>query len=160
MLLGQRDHATQLRRWRRLPGWRPPVGRERLGVDPGRVLGRHGLPELQQAGAELLEDPSGDALALAGQAEQQVLGADAVVAEPVGLPGEVDRVLGALGDAHRRPRHPGQARAGPRRARTAVTRALPSKATPSRYSTAATTPTSKGATPLAVCSRLTTTSAT
>jgi hypothetical protein len=44
----------------------------------------------------------GDALALARQTEQQVLGADVVVREPAGLPlGIGDRVLGTLGHAHR-----------------------------------------------------------
>jgi hypothetical protein len=85
-----------------LPGRRSPVGRERLGVDPGRVLGGHRLPELKEAGAELLEDPGGEALTLVGQAEQQVLGADAVVADQAGLLlGVQDRALGRLGHAHR-----------------------------------------------------------
>ena len=70
MLPGQRDHPTKARRRRRLPGRRPPVGRERLRVDTGRVPGHHCLTELQQAAAELLEDPGGDAFAFAGQAEE------------------------------------------------------------------------------------------
>ena len=45
---------------------------------PGRGLGGHRLPQLQEAGTELLEDPGGDAFALAGQAQQQVLGAEPV----------------------------------------------------------------------------------
>jgi hypothetical protein len=45
-----------------------PIRRERLRIDPGRVLGGHGLLELDEAGAEVLEDSGGDALALAGQA--------------------------------------------------------------------------------------------
>jgi hypothetical protein len=66
-------------RRRRLPGRRPPVGREWLRVDSRRVLGRHGLPELQQAGAEVLQDPGGDAFTFARQTQQQILGAEAVV---------------------------------------------------------------------------------
>ena len=41
----------------------------------------HGLADAVQVGAELLQDLGGDALALADQAEQDVLGADVVVAE-------------------------------------------------------------------------------
>jgi len=48
---------------------------------------------------------------------------------------------------------------GLRRASNAARKAPPRRAIPSRYSTAAATPTSKGASPVAVCSTLTTTSA-
>jgi hypothetical protein len=59
---------------------------------------------------------SSQALLVTEQPEQQVLGADAVVAEPAGLLlGLQDRALGRLGDAHR-PTSSGRLRP-PRRAR-------------------------------------------
>ena len=54
------------------------------------------LADPRQVGAELHEDLGGDALALADQAQQDVLGADVVVAELQGLPqGELQHLLGA-----------------------------------------------------------------
>jgi hypothetical protein len=51
---------------------------------------------------QLAEGGHGEAFLVAEQPEQQVLGADAVVAEPAGLLlGVVNRTLGGLGDAHR-----------------------------------------------------------
>ena len=50
--------------------------------------------------AELSQHPPGDALRLAEQAEQQVLGADVVVAQETGLVlGEHDRMTGPWGEA-------------------------------------------------------------
>jgi len=52
--------------------------------------------------SQLAEGGHGQALLVAEQPEQQVFGADAVVAEPPGLLlGIQDRALGRLGDAHR-----------------------------------------------------------
>src|SRR5581483_6232492 len=51
---------------------------------PGEQLD-DGLPNAVQVGAELLEDLGGDPLALADEAEQDVLGPDVVVAELEGL---------------------------------------------------------------------------
>src|SRR5215216_6652663 len=87
MLPGQGEHPAQAGPGRRLPQRRPQLRRQRLGVDPGAVQGDHGLPELEEAGADLLEDVGGDAVALAGQAEQQVLGADPVLLQLPGLAG-------------------------------------------------------------------------
>ena len=54
------------------------------------------MADLVQVDAERLEDAGGDALALADEAEQQVLGADVVVAEAAGLVDrELDDPLGA-----------------------------------------------------------------
>ena len=51
---------------------------------------------LLEADAEALEHAGGDALALAHEAEQQVLGADVVVVEPARLvDGQLDDLLGA-----------------------------------------------------------------
>jgi hypothetical protein len=70
---------------------------------------------------QLAEGGHGQALLVAEQREQQVLGADAVVAEPTGLLlGVQDRALGTLGDAHRRP--PRVASGGPRRIRLSAER--------------------------------------
>ena len=68
----------------------------------GRRAGRRALrqdaddlvADLVQVHAERLEDAGGDALALADEAQQQVLRADVVVAEPAGLvDGELDHAL-------------------------------------------------------------------
>ena len=51
---------------------------------------------------QLAESGHREALVIVEQAEQQVLGADAVMAEPAGLPlGLGDSVLGRIGHAHR-----------------------------------------------------------
>ena len=56
----------------------------------------HGLADAVEVGAELLQDLRGDALALADQAEQDVLGADVVVAELQRLAErELEDLLGA-----------------------------------------------------------------
>jgi hypothetical protein len=65
---------------------------------PSRILGRHRLPQLQEAGAKLLEDPGGDTLTLAGQAEQQMLGAEPVVVQAHRLaPRQAEHQRGGLG---------------------------------------------------------------
>ena len=52
------------------------------------------MADLVEVDAERLEDAGGDALALADEAEQQVLRADVVVAEPAGLvDGQLDDAL-------------------------------------------------------------------
>ena len=54
------------------------------------------MADLVQVDAERLQHARGDALALADQAEQQVLGADVVVVEPARLvDGQLDHALGA-----------------------------------------------------------------
>ena len=56
----------------------------------------HLVANLVQVDAQALEHAGGDALALADQAEQQVLGADVVVAQPPRLvDGQLDDLLGA-----------------------------------------------------------------
>src|SRR5205085_500390 len=58
-----------------------------------------GLTHAVQIRAELLQDLGGDALALADQAEQDVLGADVVVTELQGLAeGELQDLLRARGE--------------------------------------------------------------
>ena len=58
------------------------------------------VADLVEVDAERLEDAGGDALALADEAEEQVLRADVVVAEAAGLvDGELDDALGARGQA-------------------------------------------------------------
>ena len=69
-----------------------------LGAGPGgRALGQDLddlVADLVQVHAEALQDAGGDPLALADQAEEQVLGADVVVAEPARLvDGQLDDVL-------------------------------------------------------------------
>src|SRR5438270_149631 len=55
-------------------------------------------PDLLQVGAEVLQDVGRDALALDQQAQQQVLGADVVVAHPAGfLEGDLDDLLDPAG---------------------------------------------------------------
>ena len=67
----------------------------RLGEDADDLVAH-----LVEVDAEALEHAGGDALALADQAEQQVLGADVVVAQPARLvDGELDDLLGARGQA-------------------------------------------------------------
>ena len=64
------------------------------------------VADLVEVDAEALEDARGDALALADQAQQQMLGADVVVAEAAGLVDrELDDALGARasGRPRRRP---------------------------------------------------------
>ena len=61
------------------------AGRRALRQDPDDLVA-----DLVEVDAERLEDAGGDALALADEAQEQVLGADVVVAEPAGL---VDREL-------------------------------------------------------------------
>ena len=61
------------------------------------------MADLVQVDAEALEDAGGDALALAHEAEQQVLRADVVVAEAAGL---VDRQLDDALGAGVRPTSP------------------------------------------------------
>ena len=71
------------------PGRRP--GRRALGQDADDLVA-----DLVQVHAQRLEDAGGDALALADEAEEQVLRADVVVAEAAGLvDGELDDALGA-----------------------------------------------------------------
>ena len=54
------------------------------------------MADLVQVDPERLEDPGGDALPFPDEAEEQVLGADVVVAEPAGLVDrELDDALGA-----------------------------------------------------------------
>ena len=61
---------------------------------------RHLGADLVQAHAQALEDAGGDALALAHQAEQQVLRADVVVAQAAGLVDcQLDNFLGARREA-------------------------------------------------------------
>ena len=56
------------------------------------------MADLVEVDAERLEDAGGDALALADEAQQQVLRADVVVAETTGLvDGQLDDALGARG---------------------------------------------------------------
>ena len=58
------------------------------------------VANLVQVHAEALEDAGGDAFAFADQAEQQVLGADVVVAQAAGfVDGKLDDALGARGQA-------------------------------------------------------------
>ena len=65
------------------------------------------VADLVQVDAQRLQDARGDALALADEAEQQVLRADVVVAQPTGLvDGQLDDALGARREpdlAHDRP---------------------------------------------------------
>ena len=59
------------------------------------------VADLVEVDAQALEHAGGDALALADEAEEEVLGADVVVAEAPGLvDGELDHPLGARGQAH------------------------------------------------------------
>ena len=81
-----------------------------LGAGPGRRALRQDaddlVADLVEVDAERLEDAGGDALALADQAEQQVLRADVVVAEAARLvDGQLDDALRARASArpHRRP---------------------------------------------------------
>ena len=68
-------------------------GAARLGQDADDLVA-----DLVQVDAQGLEHARGDALALAHQAEQQVLGADVVVAQPARLvDGQLDDALGARG---------------------------------------------------------------
>ena len=58
------------------------------------------VADLVEVHAEALEDAGGDALALADEAEEQVLGADVVVVEPARfVDGELDHLLGARSQA-------------------------------------------------------------
>ena len=111
-LLLAADHRVQLVR----AGGLREVDPER--VDRGRLagalglLGRSGRGRLRQdaddlvahlveVDAEALEDAGGDALALADEAEQEMLRADVVVAEAAGLvDGQLDHPLGARRQAH------------------------------------------------------------
>src|SRR4029450_12471238 len=71
-------------------------------LSTSRVAGQeldHGLADAVEVGAELLQDLGGDALALADQPEQDVLGADVVVTELERLPKrELEDLLGARGE--------------------------------------------------------------
>ena len=71
------------------------LGGRRLFVEPALVEEALDLgADLLEVGAEVLEDVGGDPLALDQQAEQQVLGADVVVAHPAGfLEGDLDDLL-------------------------------------------------------------------
>jgi hypothetical protein len=63
------------------------------------------VANLVEVDAEGLEDARGDPLALADEPEEQVLGADVVVAEAASLvDGELDDALGAGGEPDRSPR--------------------------------------------------------
>ena len=104
----------------RLPAGQAEGERERLGggqVAAGlqEVLGGRGValagtgglldppPERLDLDPALPQDHAGQALLVAQQGQQQVLGPDPVVPEPSGLPpGVAHRPLGALGDPHRR----------------------------------------------------------
>ena len=92
---------------RLMPSW------SRVGVFDGRFVSWAGavldalaedvddlVADLVEVDAQALEHAGGDALALADEAEQQVLGADVVVAEAARLvDGELDDALGARGEA-------------------------------------------------------------
>ena len=70
------------------------AGRRRLRQDADDFVA-----DLVEVDAERLEDAGGDALALADQAQQQMLGADVVVAEAAGLVDrELDDAFGARGE--------------------------------------------------------------
>ena len=73
---GQLDDALRARRQADLADDRPVAA-------PDDEL--DGGPDLGQLDVHVLEDARGDALALADEAEQQVLGADVVVVEPLRL---------------------------------------------------------------------------
>ena len=69
------------------------AGGRALGQDPDDLVA-----DLVEVDPERLQDAGGDPLALADEAEEQVLRADVVVAEPAGLvDGELDDALGAWG---------------------------------------------------------------
>ena len=78
------------------------TGRGRLRQDANDLVA-----DLVEADAERLQDAGGDPLTLADQAQEQVLGADVVVAQPAGLvDGQLDDALGARRQpdlAHDRP---------------------------------------------------------
>jgi hypothetical protein len=109
-LLGAPDHGVQLIG----AGGGGQVHAElvddrRLGRVPGLLLRvalalvqdvDHLRTDLVQRDAERLQHAGGDALALADQAEQEVLGADVVVVQPPRLvDGQLDHLLGARGQA-------------------------------------------------------------
>ncbi|MNY32904.1 hypothetical protein D3C86_1671500 [compost metagenome] len=77
------------------------------GAGGGGALAEHADDvgaDARQVDAQVLEHANGHALALADQTQEQVLGADVVVAELPGLiPGELEDALGAggEGDLHR-----------------------------------------------------------
>jgi len=117
-----------------LAGGQAEHERDRLGhgqVADGQLASGSGLP-LDQARADGLLDPAADgldldpllaeggrgqALGVAEEGQQEMLGLDPVTPEPSGLPeGMPDRVLGALGDPHRRHLPGRSATAYPRRA--------------------------------------------
>ena len=78
----------------RLVSWAGRRG-ARLGQHPDDLVA-----DLVQVHAQRLQDARGDALALAHEAQQQVLRADVVVAQPAGLvDGQLDDALGARGQA-------------------------------------------------------------
>ena len=95
--LGEVD--PQLVDRRRLAGplrLRGGPGRRALREDPD-----HLVADLVEVHAEGLEHAGGDPLALADEAQEQVLGADVVVAQAAGLvDGELDDPLGARRQAH------------------------------------------------------------
>ena len=87
---GQLDHLLGARRQADLAHDRPVAATDDE-LDRGADLG--------QLDAQVLEHPRGDAVALADQAEQQVLGADVVVVEALGLfLGEREDLAGSLGE--------------------------------------------------------------
>ena len=98
-LVDGRGLAAALRLLRAGPG-----RRARLRQDADDLVAH-----LVEVDAERLEDAGGDALALADEAEEQVLGADVVVAEAAGLvDGELDDALGARASARPRRRPVGR----------------------------------------------------
>ena len=85
------------------PTLAPGAGGPALGAAGGALVARQQLDDLLadpgQVGAELDEDLGGDALALADEAEQDVLGADVVVAELQGLAErQLEDLLGPRGE--------------------------------------------------------------
>ena len=83
----------------RFVSWAGPAGRA-LREDAD-----HLVADLVEVDAERLEDAGGDPLALAHEAEEQVLGADVVVAEAAGLVDrELDHPLRARASGRPRPR--------------------------------------------------------
>jgi hypothetical protein len=70
------DHVLGARRQSHL-------ARDGATLSPNDELDRH--PDLRELDAHVLEHPAGDTLALADEGEQQVLGTDGVVVEPLSL---------------------------------------------------------------------------
>jgi hypothetical protein len=104
LLPGQAEHDSER------PGRRQAEGGQHVGLPgPAVALAGAGGPLHPSPGGldldpALAEGGRGQALPVAEESQQEVLGADLAVAEPVGLNlGVVDGSLGTLGDPH--PRH-------------------------------------------------------